>query len=92
MFFLELFIWHPERIAIVAGLFLVGYLALRWSSRFRAWPLLVAAVAWGLFALAEWSAKAEGANIRVDLFFTAPLLLVVTVWALTATFWVKSRA
>ena len=76
---------------MVAGHFLFGYLALRSSSRICAWPLLVAAIAWGLFALAEWSAKAQGANIRVDLFVTCPLLLVVTAWALTASFWLKSR-
>ena len=45
---INLFIMHPERIAIAAALFLLGYLVLLLTNRFRAWPLLVEAIAWGL--------------------------------------------
>jgi hypothetical protein len=80
------FINQPERIAVVAVLFLLGYLALRSSSRFRAWPLLVAAIAWGLWAPWEWHCKEMGYDIRVDLLMLCPALLGVTVSALIGAF------
>ena len=56
----------------------------------KAWPLLVAAVAWGLWVPWEWHCKAMGFDIRVDLLVLCPLLLGVTCWAGIASFWLKS--
>jgi hypothetical protein len=65
---INLFIMHPERIAIAAALFLLGYLVLLLSNRFRAWPLLVAAIAWGLSLIysvrREKSAISSGCESR----------------------------
>ncbi len=83
------FVLHPERIAVAAGLFLLGYLALRLSGRFRAWPLLVAGGAWALWVPWEMYAKAMEYNIRVDMLLLCPVLLGVSVWALIASFWLK---
>jgi hypothetical protein len=84
------FVSHPERIAVVAALFLLGYLALLLSGRFRPWPLLAAAVAWGSWAPWERYCEAMGYNIRVDLLLLCPLLAAITLWALIASFWLKS--
>ena len=84
------FLGHPERIAAVAGLFVIGYLVLRSSRRFRAWPMLVAAIAWSLWVPWEWYAKVMQYDIRVDLLVLCPLLLCVTFWSLVASFWFKS--
>jgi len=78
----EPFILHPERIAVVAVLFLAGYALLRSTGRFRAWPLLVASGAWALWAPYEAFATAMGYNIRVELLVLCPVLAVVTIWAL----------
>jgi hypothetical protein len=88
----EPFDWHPGRIAVVAGVFLFGYLVLRSFSRFRAWPLLVAAIAWGLWVPLEQSVTNQWPipSIRIDLILIEPLLLIVTLWALITSFWLKS--
>jgi hypothetical protein len=83
------FITHPERIAVVAALFLLGFLVLLWSGRFRTpWPLLGAAIVWGLWVPWEQNCNEMKYNIRVDLLLLYPLLLGVTVWAL----WTQFRA
>ncbi len=86
----EPLVGHPERIAVVAGIFVIGYLLLRSSGRFRAWPMLVAAVAWGSWVPWEWFAKVMKYDIRVDLLLLCPLLIGVTLWSLVASFWLKS--
>ncbi|MBI1807515.1 MAG: hypothetical protein HYR76_10745 [Ignavibacteria bacterium] len=63
----------------------VLFLLLRSFRRFRAWPLLVAAGVWGVFAPWEWYCKVQGYNIRVDLFLIYPVLVSVTVWGLIAS-------
>ena len=87
----EPLILHPLRIAVVAAIFLVGYGALRSTNRPRAWTLLVASAAWALWVPWEAYSKAMGYNIRVDLLFLCPLLLIVTLWALIATLWPRSK-
>jgi hypothetical protein len=86
----EPFVMHPERIAVVAALFLLGYAVLRWRGHLRAWPLLVSAGAWGLWVPWELHCTAMGYNIRVDLLLLCPLLIWVTLWALIASFRLKS--
>jgi hypothetical protein len=84
------FVLHPGRIAMVAALLLLAYLALHWTGRFRAWPMAVAAIVWGLWAPWEWYANAMKWDIRVDLLLVCPFLVVVTAWAVVASFWLKS--
>lgn len=68
------FVWHPARAALVAGSWLLLALLLRPGRR----PLLLAAAAWTLFALLEFVAWRERADIRVDLLITWPGLCFVT--------------
>ena len=79
----NVFNWHPWRALGVSLLFwalLLLSLALRgWRPYVRTLPLLVAASAWALFALLEYEAYRERANIRVDFLFTWPALLLVTI-------------
>jgi hypothetical protein len=80
------FVAHPERIAVVASIFLLGHLLALRTGRLRAWPLLAGAITWGLWAAWEWHCNAMEYNIRVDLFLLYPLLFGVTCWALVAPF------
>jgi hypothetical protein len=84
------FIMHPERIAIAATLFLLGYAGLRFSGRFQAQPLLIAGIAWGLWVPWEWHCAAMRYDIRVDLLILYPLIVCVTIWSLVAAFALKS--
>jgi hypothetical protein len=70
------FVWHSARAGGVALAFLVLAFALPRRAR-RA--LLTAGIAWSVFALLEYEAWREQANIRVDLLFTWPVLVVITV-------------
>lgn len=74
------FLWHPERIAAVCAFLMIPFVLILLVRRFPAWPLLIAAVVWGLFALWEWYAKAHGWNIRVDLLLIYPVLVMITAW------------
>ena len=78
------FVWHPERIAIVAGIFFVAFIVTQ--RHFRAWPFLVAAIAWAVLVPWEYYCKVQEANIRVDLLLIWPLLLIITGWSLIAGF------
>jgi hypothetical protein len=69
------FVWHPVRILLVAAAWLVLALALFRAARR---PLLVAAIAWAVFGLLEFTAWRERADIRVDLLFTWPALCLIT--------------
>jgi len=79
------FVWHPERSALVAVLFLVLWLLVRSrrgrSTTRRAQALLIPAVAWGLYAVWEWALThwSPEADIRVDLLVIIPLLLLATI-------------
>ncbi len=80
------FIWHPERIAAICAFLLLAFVFVLSIRRFPSWPLLIAAVVWGSFALWEWCAKAKGWDIRVDLFLIYPVLVVVTAWGRSRLF------
>lgn len=67
-----LFVGKPLNIFAVAALFLAGHLVLRLAPigiGRNARPLLVAAVAWAVYAAWEWLVvvRTPEANIRVDL-------------------------
>jgi hypothetical protein len=81
------FVWHPGRALFVAlVLALVGYGFRRRGGR----APFVAAAAWAVFALLEFSAWRERANIRVDLLVTWPVLCLITVACLLL--WVRRLA
>ncbi len=44
-------------------------------------PLSVAIIAWILFGINEYVAHVYGTNIRVDLLFLSPIILVISVYA-----------
>ena len=89
---IEPFLWHPERVALIAGLFFVTYFWLRCSRRCaRCWPMLIAAVTWAAYAPWEWYCKSQGADIRIDLGFIAPGLWTATVGGIIFSFVPRRR-
>ena len=68
------FVWHPGRIGAVAALWMVLALLLPPGRR----PLLLAAAAWGCFALMEFTAWRMRADIRIDLLVSWPILCFLT--------------
>ena len=87
----SLFVGKPPNILVVAAVFLAGYIALRFTTlglaRHRR-PLLIAAIAWGLYAAWEWliQVRTPEANIRVDLLMMWPVLAILSAWALFRVF------
>jgi hypothetical protein len=75
------FVWHPARALIVGvALALLAFGLRRRGGR----ALLLAAAAWAVFALLEFMAWRERADIRVDLLVTWPALCLFTVGCLLA--------
>ena len=75
------FVWHPGR-ALIVGL---GLALLAFGFRERGGRrLFLAAAAWAVFALLEFIAWRERADIRVDLLVTWPALCLVTAGCLVA--------
>lgn len=90
-FFASLFVEKPQNILIVASIFLLAYLLLRFiakNSSLYARPLLILFVIWGIYALWEWIVQMQTpeANIRVDLLIIWPILAILTVWKLFGVF------
>jgi len=73
------FVQHPERIAIVSGIFCLWFLGVYLPNRkhmqFQYWLLLACAVAWGLFAMWEVHCNVMRYDIRVDLLLIHPVLM-----------------
>ena len=87
----SLFVGKPLNISTFAVLFLAGYLALRFKAigiARHTRPLLIASIAWGLYAAWEWlvQVKTPEANIRVDLLVIWPGLAMLAAWALFRAF------
>lgn len=81
-----LFTGKPQNVLAVSGLFLVGYAALRFTTLgvgLEPGSLLVAAVAWAVYAAWEWLVlvRTPEANIRVDLLLIWPALAVLSAWS-----------
>jgi hypothetical protein len=86
-FLAALFVARPLNILAVSAALFAGYLALRlWAPVVvrQPRPLLVAAVAWGVYAAWEWLVqwRTPEANIRVDLLVIWPALAILSAWAL----------
>lgn len=82
----SLLVGKPLNILGVALVLLIAHLSLRLTALGAGRhprPLLVAAMAWALYAAWEWLVKVRTpeANIRVDLLLIWPVLLVVSVVA-----------
>ena len=83
--FASLFVGKPLNILIVAAVFLLMYLIVRFvmsSASLHSNPLLVISITWGGYAVWEWLVitQTPEANIRVDLLVIWPVLAVLTVW------------
>ena len=90
-FLASLFVAKPHIVALVALVFVAGYLVLRYmvpGIARRPGTLLIASTAWGLYAAWEWLVliRTPEANIRVDLLVLWPLLAVLSIWALYRAF------
>ena len=86
-FLSSLFVGKPLNVLVFAAAFAVGHLALRLTALGagrNARPLLVAAVAWALYAAWEWLVRVRTpeANIRVDLLVIWPAIAILSAWAL----------
>lgn len=82
-----LFVGKPLNILVVAALFLLGYLVMRFMTQDADrphWPMLVAAAAWVLYAVWEFAVnvRTPEANIRVDLLVIWPSLAILSAWAI----------
>lgn len=87
----SLLVGKPESILIVSIAFFVAYLVPRFTmpaNRRRFRSLLIASIAWGVYAAWEWlvQAKSPEANIRVDLLVIWPILAILSAWALYRVF------
>jgi hypothetical protein len=79
------FIQHPERSALVAGVFFALWLGL-WmgtgrGTTLRDLALLIPATSWGLYAIWEWAVNrfSPEADIRFDLLIIFPLLIIAAI-------------
>jgi hypothetical protein len=80
-----IFVEHPERSALIAGIFFVLWLLLRnrgasgnpWRDR----GLLISATAWSLYAIYEFVVNwvTPEADMRIDMLVIVPILLVATI-------------
>jgi len=86
---MELFLGKPGRILIVSCGFFLGYLIMCLYGRklpsVRCWPLLIPAIAWGLFAIWEWYCTVNKYDIRIDLFLIYPVLIIISVFGLSVS-------
>lgn len=82
------FVNEPVRGMAMAFLFLAFAVAERRLAHrvegIKSWVQLVPATGWMLFALNEQETRTSGANIRIDLLFTFPVLAIVSLICLGA--------
>jgi hypothetical protein len=81
---LQQLVWHPERIAVVAGVLMLMAVCVSYARGHVAWPLVAVSVVWFVFAGWEWYCKLRDYNIRVDLLLIWPVLVPLTAWGLIA--------
>ena len=90
-FLASLFVGKPLNILIVAAVFLIVYLIVKFvvnSASLHASAFLVIAIVWGVYAAWEWLVLTQSpeANIRVDLLVIWPLLAILTLWQIFRAF------
>jgi hypothetical protein len=80
---IQSFIWHPERIAFLAGIFLASFVGLlivcKTPRRYNPRTLLLPTAVWAAYAPWEAYCMAGKYDIRVDLLIIYPILLAATV-------------
>ena len=91
----SLLVGHPLGILFVGLVLYATHRLLRreQTGQTKKWPpLLIAAVAWGLYAAWELLVNlvTPEANIRVDLLLIWPALALLTFWAIVRSVWPKS--
>ena len=90
-FLASLFVGKPFNILIVAAVFFVVYLIVKFavsSDSLHASPFLVIAIVWGVYAAWEWLVLTQTpeANIRVDLLVIWPFLAILMLWQIIRAF------
>ena len=78
-------IWHPERAFIIAIVFLVLLVINAVINKGKIkyiWPLLLAVCSWLLFGLNEYIAYSNKIDIRIDLLFVGPAIIVISIFAI----------
>ena len=90
-FLASLFVGKPFNILIVAAVFFMVYLIVKFavsSASLHASPFLVIAIIWGIYAAWEWLVVTQSpeVNIRVDLLVIWPLLAILTLWQIVRAF------
>ena len=90
-FLSSLVVNKPLNILIVAALFFIGFLVMRFTGvgeGKNAMALLVPTIGWVLYAVWEWIVmiKSPEANIRVDLLVIWPVLVILSIWFLVKAF------
>ena len=87
---IQAFFWHPERIAIVSGIFFLSFLGAcvfyRKQIKFRHFLLLACAAIWAMYAMWEAHCKTMGYDIRVDLLFISPVLIGSSIFTILVNF------
>jgi len=91
----SLLVGHPLGILCVGLVLFVTHrlLSYQQAGQTKRWPpLLIAAIAWGLYAVWELlvNVVTPEANIRVDLLLIWPALALLTFWAIVRAVWPKS--
>lgn len=86
---MEWFVWKPERIFMVSLVFFLGYLTIYLFSRkrpaVRSYPLLISFVTWITYGVWELFCSVQQYNIRVDLLFIYPVLIIVSIFGISAS-------
>ncbi|HRW49723.1 MAG: hypothetical protein M9936_22185 [Caldilinea sp.] len=65
--------FSPFALLLIAGLFVAAFAVIQYrrpSKSVRAWPLLIPAVAWGIYGVLEFTAPVD-ANLALPLVFLA---------------------
>jgi len=90
-FLASLFVGKPLNIFIVAAVFFLVYLIVKFvvnSASIHSSPFFVITIAWGVYAAWEWLVLTQSpeANIRVDLLVIWPLLAILMLWQTVRVF------
>jgi len=82
---IAIFVWQPERAMLVAAVFALMLVIARSHTLLKknvpTFPVLLALIMWLSFGILEYYAKRGGWNIRVDLLFFGPVIMLTTIFA-----------